>query len=91
MNRPPSRTVRLNIGAMLLDGLPRTAEEISSGLAGFYPGERHLCTEAVELHLQALRAVGVVMLADPADDEARQDLTYVLSADGKARVQRNLE
>ena len=58
---------------------------------GVYPGERHLCTEAVELHLQALRAVGVVMLADPADDEARQDLTYVLSADGKARVQRNLE
>lgn len=91
MNRTPARTVRLNIGAMLMDGMPRTAEEIRSALAGLYPGERHLCAESVELHLQALRAVGIVALADPDDAEARHGLTYVLSADGKTRVQRNLE
>lgn len=91
MNSPPTRTVRLNIGAMLLDGMPRTAEEICSALTILYPGERHVCAASVELHLQALRAVGIVVLAGSTDAGTRHGLSYALSADGKIRVQRNLE
>lgn len=83
--KPP---LRLAIGALLLDGTPRTAQAVFEALAPDYPGERHLSPETVEAHLRALKAVGIVRAEDAAVDESgRLALSFALTGYGRRKVE----
>ena len=56
--------IRLTIAALLRDGKPRTARDVFEALRPQYPGERQLSPDAVDGHLQALKAVGIVRIAE---------------------------
>ena len=86
--KPP---FRLAVGAVLLDGKPRTPAEVLAVLAPGYEGERLATLDNVESQLQALKAVGVVKIADEAlDAEGELLQTYVISDYGRDKVRRNL-
>lgn len=68
-HQPPQRKlmkhpIRLTIAALLRDGKPRTARDVFEALRPQYPGERQLSPDAVDGHLQALKAVGIVRIAE---------------------------
>lgn len=86
--KPP---FRLAVGAVLLDGRARTPGEVLAEIAPGYAGERLATLSNVESQLQALKAVGVVKIADESLDEAGELVqTYVISEYGRDKVQRNL-
>ena len=62
--------IRLTIAALLRDGKPRTARDVFEALRPQYPGERQLSPDAVDGHLQALKAVGIVRIAAPPVDQS---------------------
>ena len=78
--------IRLTIAALLRDGKPRTARDVFEALRPQYPGERQLSPDAVDGHLQALKAVGIVRIAEAGTLTQR----YALSEYGKGRVERFL-
>ena len=86
--KPP---FRLAVGAVLLDGVPRTPAEVLNALRPDYTGERLATLPNVEEQLQALKAVGVVKIAAEAlGEEGELVQTYIVSDYGRDKVQRNL-
>ena len=79
--------IRLTIAALLRDGKPRTARDVFEALRPQYPGERQLSPDAVDGHLQALKAVGIVEETLEAGTLTQR---YALSEYGKGRVERFL-
>ncbi len=83
--KPP---IRLAIGMALRDNGVATAENICETLRPQYHGERQLTEEAIEEHLQALKAVGIVRIVDDALGEHGNLIqTYALSDYGRMRVE----
>ena len=66
--------IRLTIAALLRDGKPRTARDVF----------------AVDGHLQALKAVGIVRIAEETLEAGTLTQRYALSEYGKGRVERFL-
>ena len=79
--------IRLTIAALLRDGKPRTARDVFEALRPQYPGERQLSPDAVDGHLQALKAVGI---AEETLEAGTLTQRYALSEYGKGRVERFL-
>ena len=67
--------IRLTIAALLRDGKPRTARDVFEALRPQYPGERQLSPDAVDGHLQALKAVGIVRIAEETLEAMRSAST----------------
>ena len=82
--------IRLTIAALLRDGKPRTARDVFEALRPQYPGERQLSPDAVDGHLQALKAVGIVRIAEETLEAGTLTQRYALSEYGKGRVERFL-
>lgn len=83
--------IRLVIAALLRDGGPRTARDVFEALRPQYLGERQLSPDAVEGHLQALKAVGIVRVAEESlDENGLFTQSYALSEYGRDRVDRFL-
>lgn len=82
--------IRLTIAALLRDGKPRTARDVFEALRPQYPGERQLSPDAVDGHLQALKAVGIVRIAEETLEAGTLTQRYALSGYGKGRVERFL-
>ena len=82
--------IRLTIAALLRDGKPRTAQDVFEALRPQYPGERQLSPDAVDGHLQALKAVGIVRIAEETLEAGTLTQRYSLSEYGKGRVERFL-
>ena len=82
--------IRLTIAALLRDGKPRTARDVFEALRPQYPGERQLSPDAVDGHLQALKAVGIVRIAEERLEAGTLTQRYALSGYGKGRVERFL-
>ena len=76
--------IRLTIAALLRDGKPRTARDVFEALRPQYPGD------AVDGHLQALKAVGIVRIAEETLEAGTLTQRYALSEYGKGRVERFL-
>ena len=94
-HQPPQRKlmkhpIRLTIAALLRDGKPRTARDVFEALRPQYPGERQLSPDAVDGHLQALKAVGIVRIAEETLEAGTLTQRYALSEYGKGRVERFL-
>ena len=94
-HQPPQRKlmkqpIRLTIAALLRDGKPRTARDVYEALRPQYPGERQLSPDAVDGHLQALKAVGIVLIAEETLEAGTLTQRYALSEYGKGRVERFL-
>lgn len=79
--------IRLTIAALLRDGKPRTARDVFEALRPQYPGERQLSPDAVDGHLQALKAVGIVRIAEETLEAGTLTQRYALSEYGKGRVE----
>ena len=75
--------IRLTIAALLRDGKPRTARDVFEALRPQYPGERQLSPDAVDGHLQALKAEETL-------EAGTLTQRYALSEYGKGRVERFL-
>lgn len=87
-SKPP---FRLAVGAVLLDGQPRTPAEVLDAIRPGYTGERLATLANVEEQLQALKAVGIVKIAAEALGDAGELVqTYIISDYGRDKVQRNL-
>ena len=71
--------IRLTIAALLRDGKPRTARDVFEALRPQYPGERQLSPDAVDGHLQALKAVGIVRIAEETLEAGTLTQRYALS------------
>ena len=82
--------IRLTIAALLRDGKPRTAQDVFEALRPQYPGERQLSPDAVDGHLQALKAVGIVRIAEETLEAGTLTQRYALREYGKGRVERFL-
>ena len=83
--KPP---LRLAIGALLLDGTPRTAQAVFEALLPDYPGERQLSPDAVGAHLQALKAVGIVRVENESlDGTGALIQSYGLTGHGREKVE----
>ena len=75
--------IRLTIAALLRDGKPRTARDVFEALRPQSP-------DAVDGHLQALKAVGIVRIAEETLEAGTLTQRYALSEYGKGRVERFL-
>lgn len=78
--------LRLVIGKLLLDGVPRTAKDICVALQAQYAGERQINSANLEAQLLALKGVGIVA----GCNESETETAYRITPDGKQRVLRNL-
>jgi ribosomal protein L15 len=81
--KPPFRLV---IAHALLDGNPRNAQEIAEKLAPQYPRERQVNLREIEHHLQALKAVGILEIAQEQLCNEKLVLSYKITGHGSARV-----
>ena len=83
--------LRLTIASVLADGIPRTAEELAARLGPLYPGERQINPQNLDDQAQALRAVGIVAVAEErVDDVGRLVQSYTLTAYGREKVKHAL-
>lgn len=78
--------LRMAVMAVLETGEPLTAADISGRLALDYSGERQSAPGAVEDHLQALRAVGLVRRAAAYLAGERLIESYCITGRGRARL-----
>lgn len=86
--KPP---MRLAIGKLMLDGKARSAEDVRNELTPQYDGEKQLNLPNLENHLQALRAVGILAVAErDYTQNANPDTAYIISVDGERRVKKYL-
>lgn len=82
---------RLAVGALLLDGQPRTPAQVADALRPEYAGSRLIEQANVEAQLQALKVVGVVRVASEClSDGGELEQTYVISEYGRDKVRKNL-
>lgn len=82
--KPP---IRLALGTFLLDSEPCTAQFACEALRPEYPGERQLTPNALEDHLQALKAVGIARIdKEYLDENGKLIQLYTLSEYGRKRV-----
>lgn len=83
--------LRLTVASVLLDGIPRTAEELAVLLRPDYPGERQINPKNLDYQAQALRAVGIVAVAEERIDEnGRLVQSYTLTGYGREKVKHAL-
>lgn len=77
---------RLTVAASFLDGKSRNASETRSLLLPLYPDEQKLCSLAsVDMNLQALKAVGILRVAEDGEDPR-----YGLTPHGYEKVKKNM-
>lgn len=82
---------RLAVGALLLDGQPRTPAQVADALRPEYAGSRLISLANVEAQLQALKAVGVVkVVSESLSAGGELEQTYVISDYGRDKVRKNL-
>ena len=82
---------RLAVGALLLDGQPRTPAQVAEALHPEYADSRLISLANVEAQLQALKAVGVVrVVSERLNDRGELEQTYVISDYGRDKVRKNL-
>lgn len=81
--------LRLTIASVLMDGVPRTSDELAAFLRPSYPGERQINPENLDNQVQALRAVGIVSVVEEHIDQRGQLVqTYTLTDYGREKVKR---
>ncbi len=85
--KPP---FRLGVGAALLDGEARSAAELVQLLVLRYPGERQVNEKEVEHHLQALKGVGILDIAQESMEDGVYVQRYTVTAHGRERIVRAL-
>lgn len=82
---------RLAVGALLLDGQPRTPAQVADALRPEYAGSRLIAVTNVEAQLQALKAVGVVkVVSERLNDAGELEQSYGISEYGRDKVRKNL-
>lgn len=82
--KPP---IRLAIALLLCDGEAYTASRVHAALLPHYSGERQFTLQALEEHLQALKAVGIVRIAEERlDEEGTLIQSYALTSYGRSRI-----
>ena len=82
--KPP---LRLAIALLLCHEEAYTAAGVHAALLPQYTGERQFTLQALEEHLQALKAVGIVRIAEEHLDEAGTLIqSYALTPYGRSRI-----
>ena len=86
--------LRLNLCLKCADCQPRSLQQLWDELEPDYMGESHFTFKNLQLHLQALQAIGVFKLLETNTNNSSshvEDAFYILTEYGRQKMRKALE